>query len=438
MVSRIACVSSLAALGFLLLTGCGGKPVSAAASLRTGFWVWGTPLAISSAPKVDDIYFQAGEVSEGQPPWVRIPKVLPPAQEYWAVVRSNSSRVPSKASARMLGNAAAELLGEGRARGLKVVGLQLDIDVPTRSLGAYAEWLKLAKAEMPPEMQLSVTGLLDWFRGGSAIDKVVEVVDEFVPQFYDLGDRNQGILHAIAAPVDAAKWGPIFNRFGKRYRIGVATFGRGFMVSSGDPWILNYLSPIEIASSPAFQATSRRIDTGETVVEFRATRKVRFGYLEIQPEQMIRFTLPTVESVRAGAAGAAKLGGHCAGVIFFRWPTVDETLTMQPDAVLSALRSQSGFGTRILARNGDCAMVSCEDIYLESTQPIATTETLYRIRSSAPLQYFLPDRNIAVRVAAPDRLELKLPAFCPRGQVRLGRAVSATKAQFTIEEAGAQ
>lgn len=109
---------------------------------------------------------------------------------------------------------------------------------------------------------------------------------------------------------------------------------------------------------------------------------------------------------------------------------------MQPDAVLSAMQTRSGFGTRILTRDGDCAAVACQDLYLESTNPVAATETEYRIRSSVAFQYFLPDNNLPVRVTAPDRLELKLPAYCPRGHLRLGRAVTSTKAQFMIEAGG--
>ena len=322
--SEVADMQSLApycclVLIFSLLTGC-EKPIAAQTSMKTGFWVWSyyggsDNLSNWSGNPLDYIYFQAGELPVDRPVWAHIPSVLPTAHEYWAVFRSDSSHVPSKRSAELLGDQVADLIGEARIRGMKLSGIQLDIDVSSRSLKAYAEWLRLVKAELPPEMQLSVTGLLTWFET-SGVDAVVAEVDEFVPQFYDLGDTQQGLANAIGAPIDAAKWGPIFNKFRKRYRIGIATFGRARMISSSDSWFLNYISPIDIASSSAFQAKSRHIDTGENVVEFRAIGKASFGYNEIQPGQTIRFTLPTIESVRAGVTGAAKMGGFCGGGSF--------------------------------------------------------------------------------------------------------------------------
>jgi hypothetical protein len=61
-------------------------------------------------------------------------------------------------------------------------------------------------------------------------------VDEVVPQFYDLQDSGSIVGPSmIAAPIDAAKWAPLFNRHGKRFRIGVSTFGRSKLLPPGRP-----------------------------------------------------------------------------------------------------------------------------------------------------------------------------------------------------------
>ncbi len=113
-----------------------------------------------------------------------------------------------------------------------VIGVQLDVDSPTGQLAAYADFLREVRKGLPKDTQLSITALLDWFRAGTAIDRVIGQVDEFVPQFYDL---SMGRERAVAAKIDANVWGPRFSRFGKRYKIGVSSFGRALEGRRGRP-----------------------------------------------------------------------------------------------------------------------------------------------------------------------------------------------------------
>src|SRR5438045_2806642 len=54
--------------------------------------------------------------------------------------------------------------------------------------------------------------------------------------------------------------------------------------------------------------------------------------------------------------------------------------------------------------------------------------------ASAPLDYFLPERNVPVHLAGASELEISLPPYCSRGRLYIGRAVSLHHAEFTVEE----
>jgi hypothetical protein len=71
---------------------------------------------------------------------------------------------------------------------------------------------------------------------------------------------------------------------------------------------------------------------------------------------------------------------------------------------------------------------------LKSGSPFSSSPARYRIRASAELEYFLPEKNMPVRLRAPAELELSLPPYCARGRLFLGRAVSVHHSDFTVEE----
>ena len=167
---------------------------------------------------------------------------------------------------------------------------------------------------LAPGTQISITALLDWFRDGTSIGDVLAEVDEFVPQFYDVQDRT-----VIAARFTAAKWGPILNRYQKRYRIGISTFGRARIVR-GDTTIIGDIKPLDFGVNPAFTLQSSRSDAGELRLRYEASRQTRIGYTDFAPGESIEFVLATPESIGTAIAEAKRMGDYCAGILFFRWP----------------------------------------------------------------------------------------------------------------------
>ncbi|HEY4365449.1 MAG TPA: DUF3142 domain-containing protein [Bryobacteraceae bacterium] len=441
-------------LACLALCGCGGalRSQPPAPKWTTGFWFWqGSSASVSpSAPPVDALYFQAGEIDGGpgqyRQEWsvyANVPGDLPPAAEYWIVLRFNSQSVPDVQVAPLIARRISQLRAEMQQQNRNLAGIQLDIDSPTRALPQYATLLHELRKNLAPGIGISITALLDWFRDGTAIGDVIKEVDEFVPQFYDLNDPH-AFRNGIAAEIDSAKWGPAFARFGKRFRIGISTFGRARSLSREDATqngtsaaiarIYGDLAPVDVASNSAFTLRTSHNDAGELVLTYRATRKVTIGYNQFDPGEGVQFILPTAETVRS-AVESAKQIKNCAGVVFFRWPASNETLAMLPEEVLAAANGivpPSRQDTLELS-DGHCAAVHCTDVVLISAKPLQPAALRYHIHSSAELEYFLPEDRIPIHMSGSSDLELSLPPYAGRRRMYLGRAVTLKPAQFTLQ-----
>ncbi|HLG97536.1 MAG TPA: DUF3142 domain-containing protein [Bryobacteraceae bacterium] len=458
-----------AALG---LCGCGSSLSSQQLPQKwsTGFWFWqgsdaGPP---TTHDLIDDLFVHVGTISSNANPfdvsrqsgrpahWFaygRLPDRMPAAREYWVVFRYERRGIPDLQAVPVLAQSLSDLKEDATARHLNVRGLQLDIDSPTASLAEYARFLNEVKRHLPKGWQLSITALLDWFRDGTAIAEVVDAADEFVPQFYDVGDFK-GESHiaiatgvdgptAIAMKIDAHRWGPVFNRFRKPFRVGISSFGRARQVlSDSQPQsrysritFLRNIAPLDLATNSAFQLQAGHNQSDELVLSYSATRNVEIGYSRFGPGDGVQFILATQQLVREAVASAKQMAGRITGVVFFRWPGAEEALTMQPDEVLEAAgkpSSNSHRPNRIRLVNGGCAAVECVDIYMEGADPFAPEPVRYRIRASNELEYFIPDEGVPAQMTAPTELELSLPPFCARGLLYLGRAVSRKHLDFTV------
>lgn len=447
--------------GLLATAGCTAYSTpSPAVPWTTGFWFWnGSSLDPNDPEEVLDVLFvQAGTIEKSswsqsspapgnpEPRWSlygSAPSPLPPAKEYWLVYRSDSGSIPSLPIASQIASNWRRLAAGARKANRDIVGIQLDIDSPTASLSTYAEFLRELRTQLPRDTRISITALLDWFRPGTAMNQVAKQVDEFVPQFYDVGDPSSQ-EPAVAAKIDAKRWGPVFNRLGKPFRIGISTFGRGRMIrrsssASEDERVqplYGDLQPLAFAMNPGFQLRVSHNDAGETVLTYQASRQTKLSYDTFRAGDRVQFILSTPETIRAAVASARQMGGAVAGVLFFRWPGAHEVLSTQPVEVLGAARGDTSAqrANRVHTISGECAAVECVDVYLESAHPLSPQPVKYRVTAATPLEYFLSDQSAPVRMVGDSCLEVTLPAYCQRGRLYLGRAVSSHPVEFQVEE----
>lgn len=410
----------------------------------TGFWFWHGGGAVNQrriAP-VDVLYFRAGTIQRatylrGSPIEIgnEYPDHLPPANEYWMVFRYEAEGIPpERVGSDLISRLKERRIAESK-RGRHITGIQLDVDSPTGSLAGYAKFLKAFRRELPRDMQLSITALLDWFRSGTAVGDVIREVDEFVPQFYDVQPSRDG---AIAARFDGARWGSMLSGYKKRFRIGISTFGRARLLDVPTASYIRIadLPPFDVASSPDFQLQTNYTDAREVRLHYRATRRVRLGYPTIEAGQVIEFTLATPEAIRAAVAQARLTGPYCAGVVFFRWPSYSETMAMQPEEVLEAagVIPPSDGKPQVQAVNASCAAVFCVDLYVAGLDRYTTRPARFRIDSSEPLEYFIPKEKSPARMSAASQIAFTLPAYTCRNRILLGRAIARKPAQFSLQE----
>ena len=441
---------TLLLIASLALSACGGTRHSQPppAKWTSGFWFWhgSVTSAASSVEKPDVLFVHVGTILQIASPKLSawLPEDLPEAREYWLVFRFERQAVPDLQAVPVLIREVSQLRAIAQTRHLNVAGVQLDIDSPTNALERYATFIREFRKGLAPGFEISITALLDWFRDGTAIADVIQETDEFVPQFYDVAKPNHNEeTSAIAAKFDAAQWAPKFNRFQKRYRIGISTFGRARVLpreNQPESWygssLFADLTPLDFASNSAFTLRTSRNQANELVLNYQAKSKVRIGYADFDPGGTIQFILPTPEVIRTAVESAKRMQGYCAGVVFFRWPASYETLTMQPDEVMNVadLIHYAVKPVAIEAVQGSCVAVNCTDLYLANANPFSTRSARYRIRSSADLEYFLPEEKLPVRMLGPSELELSLPAYSTRPRLYLGRAVAAARVGFSVTE----
>ena len=275
------------------------------AKWTTGFWLWegASPAASWSGEPLDLLFVQVGSIKknlasaysrEGWQVYGNLPDELPAAKEYWLVFRFDQQGVPDLQVVSLIARELQILQAEALRRHIKVAGVQLDIDSPTASLSQYASFLHEVRKAIPQDFQISITALLDWFRNGTAISEVIKEVDEFVPQFYDVAEperyRSDSV---IAAKIDAAKWAPVFNRFRKRFRVGISSFGRVQMVSASGSRTHLYgdVTPLDIANNSTMVLNASRNRAMELVLNYRASRKTRIGNNDFDAGDTVRFTL---------------------------------------------------------------------------------------------------------------------------------------------------
>lgn len=373
----------------------------------------------------DVLYVQVGRVSRSAVLESRWPEAVPKARAYVATWRADEPSAPDPALARRLATAYREMRSA-----VQLAGLQLDVDCPTRSLAAYGEFLEVLRGELGTGERLSITALLDWFVPGTRVRDVLAPVDEYVPQFYDT--RRGGPSAAIAAPIDAARWAPVFNGLGQPYRIGIATFGRVQRVRAN--------SAREIFRDVGlFDLAAAGLRPVETLVNGPRERLVVYDVRttlgpELRPGDRLEAVVPTAESVRMASIAARAFGGRCVGVVFFRWPARGETLVMTPDEIARALAGRTpATAPRIIAGEGSCAARSCADLSLELQDRFLRQPLSLRIEASAAVDYHMPGASVvALRQTGPREFALTLPPGPVVRTVALGRFFSRRMARYRI------
>ena len=172
------------------LTGLAGcKPAKApeaklvVAADYEAFWLWAgvKPQAVLENAKT--VYILEGEVrADGEQRLTSLRPATPKVThtDIWMVVRVETLEWNDTTYTQLMDSL---LRWRGKNR---LVGLQIDFDADTRGLEDYADFLRDLRRRLPPQLKLSITGLLDWSVNGepAGLRALAGTVDEIVLQTY--------------------------------------------------------------------------------------------------------------------------------------------------------------------------------------------------------------------------------------------------------------
>jgi len=230
------------------------------------------------------------------------------------------------------------------ADGAEIVGVQLDLDFPTRLLPEYAELLRSLRYVLPRDTQLSITGLPTW---ASSLDfeAVLAEVDFWTPQLYGAAipsNVDDQIPISSAKEVKAAV--QRIRDLNKPFYAGLAAYGYVILYGKDgsivevrgdiDPHKAELNSDLELIERSTFSSGE------EKRLVYRARSDHVFRGLTIRAGEMLVFDIPSVQSLEAAALAVREdAGERILGICIFRLPSRYDKTTLSIADVAAALDS---------------------------------------------------------------------------------------------------
>jgi Protein of unknown function (DUF3142) len=226
---------------------------------------------------------------------------------------------------------------------VRVVGLQIDLDVPTRLLGKYEKTLKVLRAQLKPGAQLSITGLPTWMQSRELRSTLAQV-DFWTPQLYglELPERlDQSI--PISSPATISSFVDQARELDEPYYAGLAAYSWTLLYSSsGYPISLRGdMDPALIAADANLELIEQRQFAGAPG-EWRYVYRVKADgvtdQLAMRAGDVLVVDVPSSESLRVAArAVRERAGAKLKGICVFRLPATDDLATLTLEQVAPAL-----------------------------------------------------------------------------------------------------
>ncbi len=325
--------------------------VALPAGFPIDYWDWGANRTLGTAERLAldrlggrDVFSLCGMIAPYQDEWLWEPQGRPsapiPGRRQHLVVRIDSliaRQMDPAIAARLIPLVVA---GCARNRTAATIGVQLDCDVPTRRLGAYAEVLRQLRDALPPGTHLSVTMLLDWSRSKD-LAALMQAVDLVVPQFYNtyLPIDLSGQTPLVGAS-DLERVVPRLEAVGRPYRIGLPTYEQCSQYNAAGDLVRPALA---VSPEQALTAggTAERVRLGdENLLTVRFAQATRVANQQIDAGHALVFASTTPSGIANRLADLRRLRPRfCAGVVLFRLPGRESTHTLTISQVEAAATS---------------------------------------------------------------------------------------------------
>jgi hypothetical protein len=234
-----------------------------------------------------------------------------------------------------------------------VVGLQIDIDVPTRLLSRYGNSLRSLRVQLKPGTQLSITGLPTWMES-TELSSTLKAVDFWIPQLYgaEIPERSDQLI-PISSPANVARFVSRARELDKPFYAGLAAYSYTLLYSSSGSLISlrGDMDPVALASDPNLELIEQRPFPGpaqfttsvrgvgsEWRYVYRARADGVIDDLVLHAGEVLVVDVPSAESLRQSARMVRELAGdRLLGICVFRLPAGDDPATLTVPQVASAL-----------------------------------------------------------------------------------------------------
>ncbi len=357
------------------------SPAWASEDVPVAFWSWRATAptredvqTAQMATHVTNLFIRAGQFDFTSNEIRRIRAVegsMPNVVTLHLVYNATESLLSNFASVELRQFAATitEIYRQDAARfagdGCCVVGLQLDFDAPTRLLPRYAELLRMVRARLASDVQLSITGLPTWM-DSNAIGEALKTVDFWIPQFYgDIIPTRLEEARAIQSPANLRRRVEQARRLRFPFYAGLAAYSHLTLYTSKGELLLlrGDISPklvarnpdLRLASSQPFitneSATSSASSVGEWRYVYQARRDTSVADINIKQGEHAVLNVPSGAGLRLTANSVREAGGkNLLGICVFRLPMGRDENVLTIEEIADALANRDArISTRVEA-----------------------------------------------------------------------------------------
>lgn len=387
-----------------------------------GFWYWHSPFAISAEGEkelkgrgLNKMFVRAGTFStDGKNARLVIPQSYQrmPKLEIHLVFNFDSGfirhfeefdlRTVSRQIAERISTQVSQVEKQGH-----VTGVQLDFDCPTRLLPRYAQLVAGVREQMTRQVQWSATGLMSWL-GTEGVQKLSKQLDFLVPQAYEgVTGRTVDQMRPVADPDYLQNVLPKAEQLACPYYIGIPAYGHGFLFDRQDRLVNVYqgIGPAEAMRHPSFKlihaypanrrgtkAASKRESVGEEIIKFRAIRPAPDGRGQ---GYTLAYSIPSPDLLAKTLSLVKEHAGpNCRGVLIYRYPEPDSTLTLSLGGVFAVLDGNPAKPN--LSVNTDSSIDNFEVI--EGGSPTAPTDIFLAVENIGNAATFVSTDAVTIIV----------------------------------------
>lgn len=350
-------VTLLVVLGFITLlvshsqfTHLTHLRVWATREVPIAFWAWQTTNPSQkdvqkaiSATKAKDLFIHAGQIdyvlANGRLRRIRqadgiLPNSIALHLTYNATVDllRNLEKVTPKQLADIITQCYQEDVRRVNETAATVVGIQLDIDFPTRLLPKYMELLGLLRSQLPINTKISITGLPTWINSPK-LKETLAKVDFWIPQCYGTEIPKQLTrLSPISSLEQVNQAIETSRNLGYPFYAGLSAYGYAIRFNKNgnfvqirgdiDPAEIITNTSLELVERQLFTAKSSNLSANEWCYLYKVREDLVIDGLNLKAGESIMLDLPTSEALRANIQAVRETAGEqLLGICIFRLPT---------------------------------------------------------------------------------------------------------------------